>query len=508
MKRDLSQTYITKYFRNNKVSRLLEPNLFCLITSYINLTEFIECFDNIYDLFSITMTCKSIYKILTAKKYLHLIVSNNLEKLTKDQLNLSLKSFKEDILRKLGLVLSGSTMLYSICSNKWGFHNNSLEKYENIFTKDNLNSLYNLSSNKLRQPDDYDLYIDPSVTTTNKIDMFEITNYLESYNIYLNYDFPDADEDIHYLITHIRNLKDKELTAKVLYEITGKNIDPMDNMEYEYSITFLKKIFNSMYRHKNAILNTYSELHDVNNQYYIKINVMRLICKNPLTGQCYKMQIIFNNEVQSLFTNYDFKFLRSYLNPSDNELSNNSFINFNQSLFSILHRNQNNKSRPYKHISSSINPDISIICQSKIKILMSTNVSPSSRKRTVQENIVEIIVTSIIRCLKYSSRGFNCMNKIKCYDGVNLPNWYICYVNAYSTTQKNNIKYFLKQIINAYEQPATASVFYIYKYGVKLYKNTILNFTSKSKSVLEAAEIEFNNYYNGGDYNEDIDLSP
>lgn len=99
----------------------------------------------------------------------------------------------------------------------------------------------------------------------------------------------------------------------MLHEITGKEIDQMDYVHYEYTIEFLAKIFDCMYRHRNAILDTYSELHDVNNQYYLKINVMKLICKNSLTGRAHKMQIIFNNEVQSLFTNYDFKFLQSFL---------------------------------------------------------------------------------------------------------------------------------------------------------------------------------------------------
>lgn len=273
----------------------------------------------------------------------------------------------------------------------------------------------------------------------------------------------------------------------------------MDDFQYEYSTEFLKKIFNSMYRHRNAILNTYSELQEVNNEYYIKINVMKLICKNPKTGCLHKMQIIFNNEVESLFTNYDFKFLKSYLNPSDDTFLSNSFINFNHSLHSILHRNQNNYNQPYKHISASINPHKSIICQSKINVLMSINVFPSSKKRSIQENIVDIIITSIIRCLKYTSRGFNYMNKITNYDGINLPNWYISYVNAYSATQKNNIKYFLKQIIFAYEQPATASAFYIYKYGVKLYKQTILNYSSASNMMLKQADIEFYNHNNTED---------
>ena len=53
--------------------------------------------------------------LYSAKRYLHLIVSNNLDKLTNHHLNLSLHSFRVKILKQLGLVLSGSTMLYCIC---------------------------------------------------------------------------------------------------------------------------------------------------------------------------------------------------------------------------------------------------------------------------------------------------------------------------------------------------------------------------------------------------------
>ena len=451
----------------------IEPNLMSIITSKINLTEFITYFDNIFDLFSITITCKDIYAILTNRKYLHLLATNNLNKLTNLHLDLSIEKFKINILKQLGLVLSGSTMLYSICGNNWGFHDNSIAEYENVFTENQLLEMKN-SPNFNSLPDDYDLYIDPE-----SIDLlpnnFNLIEYLKTQNIHLNYSFPECDEDIHYLIIHIRNFADFQLTKVMLSEITGMDVNADDQIHYQYNIEFLSKIFNSMFRHRKSILKTYSQLHDVNNEYYIKINVMKLFCKHPNTKMKHKMQLIFNNEVKSSFTNYDFKFLQSYLNPNDQSLDNNSSINFNNSLISIIHRNTNNISLPYKHISSSINPEKAVTCPSSINVHLAINMY--SKKKVVQENIADIITTSMIRCLKYSSRGFNCMNNHKNYNTINLPNWYLTYSNVVTAYQKSNIRYFLKQVILLNEEKATATVYSIYKYGVFLFNNTILDYS-------------------------------
>ena len=147
-----------------------------------------------------------------------------------------------------------------------------------------------------------------------------------------------------------------------------------------------------------------------------------------------------------------------------------------------------------------------VICYASINVLLSTNIYP--RIKTVQDNVADIIVTSLIRCLKYSSRGFNCLNNITNYYGINLKNWYLTYNNAVSSVQRSDIRYLLKKIILLNEDKATATVFYIYKYGVSLYNNTILNFSHHiALESLKQSENNriLNNIYEGENNDSDFD---
>ena len=112
----------------------------CLIINLINtlnhsfvIHNVAQYFDNIYDLLTLFLINKSMKVHLEKMFYplLQTIIENNLKIIINDKLNLTYTDFKIGILNKLGLVLSGSTMLLSICGNKWAHNNNTF----NIFDK-------------------------------------------------------------------------------------------------------------------------------------------------------------------------------------------------------------------------------------------------------------------------------------------------------------------------------------------------------------------------------------
>ena len=262
-----------------------EPSLLVLIEHNICVEEILSYFDSIFDYKSLILSNKIImYYINRNKRLLRQISEGNLNILMKNQINLSYDNFKRTFLLPYGLVLSGSTMLYSICGKNWGFHktsdNNSLiPSYENVFTETQLKFVNDYNINK--SPDDYDLYINTSKEFVIPRELisndFSITNELENnFQFYLDYSIDAVDDQIHFLIVHIQNLTDIELSKLMLSNICGKKINDIGDIIIYKNMSNLKRIFDVMYNYRFEIMNTYSILHDVNNEYYNKINIMRL----------------------------------------------------------------------------------------------------------------------------------------------------------------------------------------------------------------------------------------
>jgi hypothetical protein len=277
------------------------------------LYEIISYLDSIFDYKTLLIVNKNVREtiLIKNKMYLRLISEGNLGFLTKSQLNLSFYNFKSQFLLSYGFVLSGSTMLYSIVGKNWGFHKSD-NNNDNVFSSGQIDFIHNQGINK--EPDDYDLYINTSTELTKSyydlilkgnvgrdiIDSFSITDNLEKiFHINLDYKFPDAGDDIHYLMVHIQNLNDINLRFAMLSKICKKHITDITDVTVESNIGYLKRIFDVMYNYRFDILKTYSDLHDVNNAYYNKINVMRLKYYNNDLRKKIKLQVIFNKEYES-----------------------------------------------------------------------------------------------------------------------------------------------------------------------------------------------------------------
>ena len=455
-----------------------EPSLLVLIEHNICVEEILSYFDSIFDYKSLILSNKIImYYINRNKRLLRQISEGNLNILMKNQINLSYDNFKRTFLLPYGLVLSGSTMLYSICGKNWGFHktsdNNSLiPSYENVFTETQLKFVNDYNINK--SPDDYDLYINTSKEFVIPRELisndFSITNELENnFQFYLDYSIDAVDDQIHFLIVHIQNLTDIELSKLMLSNICGKKINDIGDIIIYKNMSNLKRIFDVMYNYRFEIMNTYSILHDVNNEYYNKINIMRLSHYSGYYKKKIKLQIIYNNEYETKFNNYDFKFLKTYLDPLTEKL--NGGINYNNSLKSILSRNDINKLDPYKHVTSTIYPDKQILCKSKFPILLSANYN--YHKKSFVASLTKFVSSGLMRSLKYSSRGFNCMNGVMDYNLSNLPNLYLCIKVSKHRKQINKFHALLFQVIKMEDYRIFQSLWVKYDFNIKLYNATI-----------------------------------
>jgi len=417
------------------------------------------------------------YFINRNKRLLRQISEGNLNILMKNQLNLSYDSFKKTVLLQYGLVLSGSTMLYSICGKNWGFHKTSnninlIPSYENVFSEHQIKFINDNNINK--SPDDYDLYINTSkelIIPRELISIdFSITNELENkFQFYLDYSIDAVDDQIHFLVVHIQNLSNIELSKSMLSNICGKKITDIGNIIIYKNMSNLKRIFDVMYNYRFEIMNTYSLLHDVNNEYYNKINIMRLSHYSTYYKKKIKLQIIYNNEYETKFNNYDFKFLKTYLDPLTENL--NGGINYNNSLKSIISRNNINKLDPYKHVTSTINPDKQVLCKSRFPILLTANFN--YHKASFISSLTKFVSSGLMRSLKYSSRGFNCMNGLTDYYSTNLPNLYLSIKISKNHKQINKFEALLFQVVKLEDINIFRSLWLMYDFNILLYNATI-----------------------------------
>ena len=492
---------------------MIEPSLNSIIEHDICVMEIISYFDCIFDFKLLLLTNKTNMNLLLKNKRLIRVISEgNLNRLMNDQIDMSYHDFKMKFLLPFELVLSGSTMLYSICGKNWGFHTtnkineNLLPDYEKTFSDEQVNFVRNNKINT--EPDDYDLYINTSTHYVDYyygirakfprayIDVFSITKELKKKEIFIDYKFPNAQDDIHYLIVHIQNLHDKELSLSMLSSLFNITIDDAYELpDNENTMEFLERIFDVMYNYRFDLLTSYSDLHDINHEYYNKINVMRLYYNNKVSKKKIKLQIIFNNEMQSKFNNYDFKFLQTYLDPMTEEI--NGGINYNGSLQAILSRNNEFNVLPYKHTSAKINPEKEILSKSRLPVYFATNYI--NRRDLFNIKMARIIFNSLLRCLKYSSRGFNCMNGLINYCDHNLANLYLNIKSSKSKSERLKFEALLHDLILLEDSKVFTSLWIIHRFSIKLYTETI---NDGVPNVLYLADYALYHDDEGGFYDE------
>jgi len=101
--------------------------------------QIIEYLSSIYDYFNIILTCRSMkfeyYSNHNDKKFLNLIINNNLDFIFKTDLKFMRYNIFVSLCEKLGLVLSGSIMLKAITGNQWALEgdvNQSINQYLSV----------------------------------------------------------------------------------------------------------------------------------------------------------------------------------------------------------------------------------------------------------------------------------------------------------------------------------------------------------------------------------------
>jgi hypothetical protein len=152
-------------------------------------------------------------------------------------------------------------------------------------------------------------------------------------------------------------------------------------------------------------------------------------------GNQAKIQIIFNTNHKIEFDNYDFEFLKSYI--QFDKTINNITILFNNSLKSIIKRNINNISKIYRDSSAfySTHRFNILCCLSSFPILYV--MKDKYKKKHFIKTLAFYIAKSIYRKMKYSSRGFNCLNiYINVFKNFNLSVIFEQYFNHQSKSMK------------------------------------------------------------------------
>ena len=400
------------------------------------------------------------------------IMKPNLSTLFKEKLNFSFDDFTKTLLKKYGLVLSGSTILWSICGPYWA-HNNKLYN-----SNDGYASFESHQDDLKSYPNDFDLYINTSIIPdyNENIDFikemknlgfilitnnyFEVNNFLikllKSMTYIMESQFIKQKTTPIILDTFISELKSLPLYNRNEVDITTKTNE-------------IKKCYNFIFKYRILIIHILTYLCcDFNYKYY---GIFRFIKKIAITKKkyfCTNIQIILNDNYSIEFENYDFQFLKSYLIMKHN---NNYEFKFNNSLKSIIMINSNNKKEPYIDTTAYYSPNNSHIClNNKCNIKYSIEQSDFNNYRTT---VITIMKNAIIRQLKYSARGFNCLDT---YFQINNDEIWFIYDFYLNTIPESRIfsgeKSLFKLISQCTEtQIAIKNCFYMGKYDITYIKN-------------------------------------
>ena len=175
------------------------------------LEEVSKYFSNIYDLLSLFYVNKTVLKHFNLMFYplLETIIKNNLGHILTRKLNISYIDFEYNILKKLGLVLSGSSMLLAICGKNWAHNNNNFNDTNNkMMKKQNvlINRRVYFSTQTLRKRHNlnFNLYVKTPINNS----VHSLSEILMNHSIEYNYTFPN-DMDIigFFLTTYLQYLR-------------------------------------------------------------------------------------------------------------------------------------------------------------------------------------------------------------------------------------------------------------------------------------------------------------
>ena len=431
--------------------------------------------DSIYDLIVLLSLNNESYQ-LSSNTFPTLlketIICNNLKRLISNTVDITYDNFIDTFFNKLNLVLSGSSILWCICGPKWGFNRNSTIKYENLFENNDTNDNY------FAYPDDFDFYIncDTDSCFNNdeciNIQIIDLMGLLKSINFYIDvseygYQTKEIWKSCKNIFIIINGLIKETNNSIYILQYKPLLINFLNElakiMKHQDIFTWndCNQFFNILYSYRYILLKFESELkivgsYEIFGQFpVLKVKQEKEILKKSINQSVIeddlddsvtcdslrrrnpaKIQIIFNTNHKIRFDNYDFDFLKSYV--QFDKKSNNMTILFNNSLKSIIKRNENNISNIYRDNSAFYYNDPSQIlcCLSSFPILYFIK-DNYFRKKNYIEIVAFYIAKSVYRKMKYSSRGFNCLNiDMVMFQKFNLSVIFEQYFNHQSKSMK------------------------------------------------------------------------
>ena len=425
------------------------------------LIDICEYFDSVYDLVRLitlnntTLELKNKFsKLLT-----ECIMKRNLSILFEKHLKMSFDKFIKNIIQKFGLVLSGSSILWSICGQFWGRQKNLGIKYTDGY--ENFDSHKDIITSF---PNDFDLYINTDKDSTN--------------NFKKNFNFLKEMSKMGFKLLCSTNNKELKRFLRSLQNLVSKvigsdffnmiKIPPLfyiflkelRSIEVDKINQNIEKCYNILFKYRIIII---SFLKQCNCQFdYDLFGIFRFTKKINIGGGKFSytnVQIILNDDFSNGFNNFDFQFLKSYLVASHN--TNYQFI-FNNSLSSILSINQNNQTKPYIHGTANRSPKKSHICFNEIcNIKYSINTSYRSLKY-YKRYAIKYMTDAIIRQLKYSSRGFNCLSKYLQLHWEDI--WFI--YDFYLARNENTARGMIFDLINKIAHKSICDCYLSQKYTI------------------------------------------
>jgi hypothetical protein len=345
---------------------------------------------------------------------LHTIIENNLKKIIEKKLKISFYDFKYGILKKLGLVLSGSTMLLSICGNKWAHHKNILSTF-NINSNNKINRnlikelFYDREFTKIKNNINFNLYIN----TEKLIPInYKLSNILHSNFIYYDYTFPLDDKVfkfftniyIKYLKMYFDNEQNKNKQIITEYEEILQNYNVENKLDliikcFDFIYTNIKQLedFHALYYN---IFNNCSEPLFTNGQGNLILKLYKIDFKYNKINIFISMDLNWCKKINT----FDFDFLKIYWYPNNEDVSLKTIF-YNNSLFSIIHCNYNNYNKYYIHQSAYFINNLAIKCNVKYPLIFAI---PTISLRKFQKIGILYMWQSLLRKIKYFFRGFYC----------------------------------------------------------------------------------------------------
>ena len=456
-----------KILKKQKLKRTL---VLSILDNIGIISEISKYFNSIYDLVSFFHLNKIIHNYFNILFFplLQSLIKLNLKVIINDKLSILFDDFENLLMKKLGLILSGSAMLYAICGKNWAFHKSNFINHNQILTNQKINkSIY--KKHKCKKLFNLNLFVNTSFIQQKNYKLSEI---LQKLNIEYDYEFP-RDNKIVFFITKTYKKLLRSIPIHLLNIQNKKNETFYNLLNTEYLI-IIDEFMTDINRNKMKLVKNFfdfifmwlPELEEFNEIFYKQFDVKPLcpdfirkkdgflvlkLYKYNENGNIFYLNISMDMNWKSKINKMDFEFLKLYWNPLDNLKT----VYFNNSLYSILCKNYNNYNKIYVHHSAYWNESNIIELNFNNPIILSFK--PKFNSIEMYSEVFTLYMwQSYCRKLKYFLRGFYCLPNVTKKDtfylkklcNIIINDKLIDYYSSYNNVESNQ---YLKDCFNYFE---------------------------------------------------------